>query len=179
MYAKHFSTIVALLLALMVLALPAQAQSTSRSAYGINGGLGIAHSPNNPLLVSLAGSLERRVGPAFLSLRGTTSAMVLGDGLTDVGLLAGFAIGDGSAGRVALSAGPALTIMDRVRPNRFLGMGEEEGVKRVTESLPGLALGARLSLLETDLGRVAIYGFANVNREENFGGVALNVGLFF
>ena len=150
MYAKHFPTVAALLLALMVLALPAQAQSTS--AYGINGGLGIAHSPNNPLLVSLAGSLERRVGPAFLSLRGTTSAMVLGDTFTDVGLLAGFAIGDGSAGRVALSAGPALTIMDLVRPNRFLGMGEEEGVKRVTESLLGLALGARLSLLETDLG---------------------------
>ena len=59
--------------------------------------------------------------------------MVLADSFTDAGLLAGFVVGDGSAGSVAFSVGPALTTIEGTRPNRFLGMGDEEGVKRFTQ----------------------------------------------
>ena len=178
MNVKHLSATATLLLASAIFALPSLAQPTAVSlTYGADYGIGLARSPNNNLLISVVASLECRAGPAFLSLRGTTSAMVLADSFTDAGLLAGFVVGDGSAGSVAFSVGPALTTIEGTRPNRFLGMGDEEGVKRFTKSLRGLALGARLNLRVVKPARLSIYVFGNVNREENFGGVALSGGL--
>ncbi len=106
------------------------------------------------------------VGNHLVSLRVAATAELFGDDFHDVAILYGRS-SRWSRGMLALSTGVAL-----VQGTRCDGVF---GGCRETPARFGVPLAARLGLYPLRFLGVGVYGFANINSEQPFGGVALTV----
>ena len=160
-----------LLLALTPHLLQAQfAPPTNR--FDLNLGVGAGWSDYS--LLSLVGSIDRHLGPAFISTRGTASFTSYGDSFSDVGILVGL-----RSDYVSLGAGPSLAGIYRedALPHECThsAHGRVEGEEVL---MPGLAVAGTLPLVYATASHpvgLTLYGFANVNREQPFGGLVLSL----
>ena len=148
--------------------------SRPESPLGINLGTGAGWSEH--LLFSIVGSIDRRSGSVLFSARGTASTMIWSDGFFDAGVLVGM-----TSGRISLSAGPSIAGIVRERGSLFGPVyPTDKPEDNITISALGLAVAGELHLVRVSASRplgLVLYGFANVNREQSFGGLALNLRL--
>ena len=142
------------------------------NVFDLNLGVGVGWSDYS--LLSLVGSIDRHLGPAFVSTRGTASSTSYGDSFADVGVLVGL-----RSDYVSLGAGPSLAGIYREDAALHESMHSTDGRAGGDEVLvPGLAVTAMLPLVYATASHpvgLTLYGFANVNREQPFGGLALTL----
>ena len=140
--------------------------------FDLNLGVGVGWSDYS--LFSLVGSIDRHTGPVLFSTRGTVSAATFGDSFLEAGVLVGL-----SSNYVSLSAGPALAGIYRDNGALYEPTYPADGSAKNDEVLvPGLAIAGTLPLVYPTASHpigLMLYGFANVNREQPFGGLALTL----
>lgn len=148
--------------------------------FGLETGLGVATSGVEQIpMLTLNGRGMRRSGALLLSLRGTYSTMILSDSFADAALLAGFTVGS-DLGTASLSTGPALAVISRAAPSFSGGSALAPpfslGSSNYRTMLrPGLAVAGHLRITRADPLGLILGVFGNLNEEEVFGGLALNV----
>lgn len=141
---------------------------TSKSRFWLSGGLGLS------TLSSVAGSANASVQfkRILFTLRTTAnSASVFGDEFFDVGLLVGLS-SQGRGGHASVAIGFA-----RVTGSRSSGLdlfGTGDGREDINPTF-GLPIEVQLF---GNIGRIfglGLYAYANVNPEQNFGGITVNL----
>ena len=124
-------------------------------------GLGLGKLQKQEELVYFVGQLSahRQRGHEVLSLRGTVATDLGEDGWADAGLLIGWGTTGGPV-HASAGVGAAVTLVDA--PDEVTTIG--------------LPLEVQLSYGVSDIPvGVGIYAFANVNAEQNFGGITLSL----
>lgn len=159
--------ILASLIVLLMSALPASAQSTPapiRNAFWVGVGLGAG---SEDFAGSLNGSYQ--FGDNLLSVRASATAGIFDDGFGDYALLYGRATSP-TAKRYHASAALGLGIVHGCRGG---GLG---GCRDVSNAV-GVPIELQLSWRPGSLIGLGLYGFANFNDEQSFGGLTLGLQL--
>jgi hypothetical protein len=139
--------------------------STSDLSYWIHGGPSIT-----TLGVGTHGGLAVEFNRHVLSARATSTDVVFGNETWDVALLYSRSM---YAGNFFLSAGTGVSVIGGRGYTHLLGHGSDTG--NPLDPTLGFPLQGQISWTPTAYGAIGLYGFANVNTGQPFGGVGLQI----
>ncbi len=139
---------------------------TEGNRYWVNTGLGVGTNG-----MALIAGTHYQFGPNLLSFRGCVTTEVLGDEFWDIGLLYGWASSEYDY-HISFSSGIAVMGGSRSEGGLF-----SDTPREVISAQFGVPLEGQLFWRPSGNFGLGLYGFANLNTEQSFGGLALSVQL--
>lgn len=139
---------------------------TDKSRYWVNTGLGVG-----TIGMALIAGTHYQFGPNLLSIRGSVTAEIFGDEFWDIGLLYGWASSEYDY-HVSFSSGIAIMGGSRSEGGLFSNTPRE-----VISAQFGVPLEGQFYWRPFRYFGLGLYGFANLNIEQLFAGLALSVQL--
>ncbi|WP_211483060.1 hypothetical protein [Fodinibius roseus] len=137
----------------------------NKNSFWINAGIGVG----TPGIAGIASASYQFLGSNLLSLRGAITGELFGDELWDIGLLYGRAT-TAQDYHASISAGLAVMGGSRSSGGLFSDTPREEVSRQV-----GFPIGGQLFWLPSRFIGLGLSGFANLNGERSFAGLAFSL----
>lgn len=137
----------------------------NKNRFWVNAGIGVG----TPDLAGIASASYQFSGSNLLSLRGTVAGEIFGDELWDIGLLYGRAT-TAQDYHASISAGLAVMGGSRSSGGLFSDTPREEISRQI-----GFPIGGQLLWLPSRFIGLGLSGFANLNEERSFAGLAFSL----